>query len=871
MKKSLWLFTSLLVASSFAAAQRLPELAVPQNYKLTFAPDFTKDNFSGDETISVKVLKSTSEIVLNSAEIEFHTATITSGGTTQNAAVTTDKVKEFATLTVPSAISAGPATIHITYTGILNGDLRGFYLGKDSDGKKYAVTQFESTDARRAFPSFDEPAYKATADITVIADKGQTVISNREVISDNAGPGPDKHMVKFATTAKMSSYLYAVAVGDFEYLEGSADGIPIRVYTFPGRKQQAAFALEVAEQCIKYYDHYFGVKYAFTKLDLIALPDFAAGAMENAGAITFREAAMLLDDKHASTDQQKNVALTVAHEIAHQWFGDLVTMQWWDDIWLNEGFATWMESKPIEAWKPGWNVNLDDVLGDNGTLNVDSLSSTRPIHQAAETPQEIQELFDGIAYGKAAAVLRMLESYMGPEVFRKGVVSYVKQHEYGNSTASDFWTALATASKKPVDEIMPTFVQQAGPPVITVKSQCSGNTTKVTLAQQRYFYDRTKFNAGSPELWKIPICMRAGKDQQKCELLTKKEDEFTVPGCSTWVLSNAGATGYYRTHYDSDSVRAMSAVMQSDLSPAERIRLISDEWASVRVNLAPIGDFMALAEGLKNEHNGAVMAQGTAQIQYLGDVLLTDADASSFQQWVRNLLNPLAKELGWKPAPGDSDDRKELRSDVIETLGYSGRDPEVLAEAGKEARAALQNPDSVDSSMTGTVFHLAALNGDAAFYDEIVAAMPKAKSPEDFYRLGRTLTAFTDPKLIERTLETSLTPAVRTQDAPFVIAGTLRNPAGRTIGWDFVRSHWDQIDKLMIGFSAGTVIGATGNFCDAYQREQVKTFFAEHPVPAAARTLKQTLERIDYCVDLKNSQSSQVASWLGQRGASAAK
>ena len=242
MKNSLWLFTSLLLATSLAAAQRLPELAVPENYKLTFAPDFNKDNFAGDETISVKVLKSTSEIVLNSAEIEFRSATITSGETTQNAAVTTDKVKEFATLTVPNAIPAGPATIHITYTGILNGDLRGFYLGKESNGKKYAVTQFESTDARRAFPSFDEPAYKATADITVIADKGQTVISNREVISDNAGPGPDKHTVKFATTAKMSSYLYAVAVGDFEYLEGSADGIPIRVYTFPGRKQQAAFS-----------------------------------------------------------------------------------------------------------------------------------------------------------------------------------------------------------------------------------------------------------------------------------------------------------------------------------------------------------------------------------------------------------------------------------------------------------------------------------------------------------------------------------------------------------------------------------------------------------------------------------------------------
>jgi len=876
MKRIFFLAAFFLVLGSFASAQRLPELAVPENYNLTFAPDFAKDNFSGDETISIRVLKPTSEIVLNAAEIEVHSVSITSGGVTQSATVTTDKVKEFATLTVANAIQPGPATVHILYTGILNADLRGFYLGKEENGKKYAVTQFESTDARRAFPSFDEPAYKATADITVITDKDKVVISNREVVSDKPGPGPDKHTVKFATTVKMSSYLYAIAVGDFEYIEGSADGIPIRVYTFPGRKQQGAFALETAEQSIKYYDHYFGVKYAFSKLDLIGLPDFAAGAMENAGAITFREAALLIDDKHASTDQRKNVAVTVTHEIAHQWFGDLVTMKWWDDIWLNEGFATWMESKPVEAWKPEWNLDLDDTLGDNNTMNVDSLVNTRPIRQAAETPQQIQELFDGIAYGKAAAVLRMLEAYLGPENFRKGVVSYIKQHAYGNSTASDFWSALAASSGKPVDQIMPTFVEQAGLPMISVKSQCSGNSTKVTLAQQRYFYDRSLLNANNAELWKVPVCMKAdaaqgGQQQEKCELLTKKEDEFTFVGCSSWVLANAGATGYYRSHYDSSAVLAMSSAMQAQLTPAERIRLISDEWASVRVDRAPMGDFFALADGLRTEHNGAVMAQGAGQIQYIGDTLVTDADRDSYQRWVRGLFGPLAQELGWQPAPGDSEDRKELRSVVFDTLGYSGRDRDVLEKASKLARAALKNPDAVDPSMADTVFRLAALTGDAAFYDDIVAAMPKAKSPEEFYRLGGSLTGFTDPKLIDRTLQASLTPVVRTQDAPFIIAAELRNPAGRQLAWDFVRAHWAEIDKMMIGFSAGTVVGATGAFCDATQRDQVKSFFAEHSVPSAERTLKQSLERMNYCADMKAQQSSQIASWLERHGASAGK
>src|SRR5581483_3513285 len=295
-------------------------------------------------------------------------------------------------------------------------------------------------------------------------------ISNKPVITNTPGPGENKHTVKFATTAKMSTYLVAIAVGDFEYVEGSADGIPIRVYALPGKKQMGTFALATAEQCITYYDHYFGIKYPFEKLDLIGLPDFAAGAMENAGAITFREIALLLDEKQASIGQKEQVAVVIAHEIAHQWFGDLVTMKWWDDIWLNEGFATWMESKPVAAWKPEWNVPLDDVLDANRTLDVDSLANTRPIHQAADTPAQIQELFDGIAYGKAAAVLRMLETYLGPETFRKGVVSYLKQHEYGNSTADDFWKALAVASKKPVDQIMPTFVKQPGAPLVSIKT-----------------------------------------------------------------------------------------------------------------------------------------------------------------------------------------------------------------------------------------------------------------------------------------------------------------------------------------------------------------------------------------------------------------
>src|SRR5579862_1709270 len=623
MKRIFAVTTFLVLTLSLASAQRLPETARPENYKLTFTPNLDKANFEGDETLALRVLKPTSEITLNAVDIDFHDVTISSGGATQKAKVSPEKDKEMVVLGVEKPLPAGPATVHITSTGILNDEMRGLYLGKDDQGRKYAASQFEATDARRAFPSFDEPDYKATLDITAVADKGQVAISNQKIVSDTPGPG-NKHTVRFATTAKMSSYLAALVVGNFEYVEGEADGIPIRVYATPGKKEMGTFALDVATNVLKYYDHYFGIKYPYGKLDLIGLSDFSAGAMENTGCITFREVVLLIDEKNGSIRMKKEIASVIAHEMAHQWFGDLVTMKWWDDIWLNEGFATWMSSKPIEAWKPEWNFNLDDVSDAAATLNVDSLENTRPIHQAADTPAQIQELFDGIAYGKAAAVLRMLESYLGEETFRAGVNAYLRQHQYANATASDFWEAQAQTSKKPVDQIMPTWVKQAGEPIVNVKAQCSGNSTNVTLSQQRYYFDRAKFDSPSDQLWQIPLCLKGSDGSTKCEVLTKKEETFTLPGCSNWVLGNAGATGYYRFGYQPDAVQALSAIAETKLTPAERIVLENDIWASVRVGREPVGDYLAFAQGLQADRNRAVLQDLFSGLDYVNKHLLSD-------------------------------------------------------------------------------------------------------------------------------------------------------------------------------------------------------------------------------------------------------
>jgi len=524
-----------------------------------------------------------------------------------------------------------------------------------------------------------------------------------------------------------------------------------------------------------------------------------------------------------------------------------------------------MSSKPIEAWKPEWNFNLDDVSNTGGTLNTDSLANTRPIHQAAETPAQIQELFDGIAYGKAAAVLRMLEAYLGEDTFRAGVNAYLQKHRYANATAGDFWDAQARTSKKPVDKIMPTFVTQAGVPIVNVKAQCSGNSTRVTLEQRRFYNDREKFQEPNDQTWEVPLCLKSSSGgAQKCELLTKKQETLTLPGCSTWVLANVGATGYYRSGYDAETVRALAKDAESKLSPAERIGLQSDIWASVRVGREPVGDYLAFAQGLGGDRNRAVVEDVLQRLNYIGQYLVTDTDRDSYRGWLREYLTPILNDVGLDAKPGESDEQRTLRARVFNALGYDARDPKVLAEARKIADKALEDPASIDREMAGGALALAALNGDEAFYSRLMAALKNPKSPEEYYMYLFTLPQFTDPKLLQRTLDYAISPDVRSQDALGVISSVIGNPAGEKLGWDFILAHWDAVQKAGGPFASAQIVGATSSFCDAHMRDQVTEFYAAHKVEAAERTYRQSIERINNCVDLKSQQEPKLASWLGQ-------
>ncbi len=860
--------TSLISLLPFSSAQRLPQVAVPENYQLAFTPDLAKASFGGDETIQIRVFQPTSQITLNSAEIEFHLVQITAAGSTQTAKVSLDKEKEQATLSVERPLAAGPATVHIVYSGNLNNELRGFYLGKDSDGRKYAATQFEATDARRAFPCFDEPAYKATFDVTVTADKNLTVISNMKAISDTPSQ-TEKHTVRFATTPKMSSYLVAMVVGEFEYIEGSADGIPIRIYTHPGKKQLAQFGLEVAENSMRYYNRYFDIKYPYGKLDIIGLADFSAGAMENTGCITSREVALLVD-ANAPVDLKKEVAITVAHEMAHQWFGDLVTMQWWDDIWLNEGFATWMSSKPLEAWKPEWNMHLDDLNDTVQAMNADSLLNTHPIHQEAQTPQEILELAaPAITYAKTAAVLRMLESYLGPDTFRAGVNAYLKKHAYANATSADFWDAQSQVSKQPVDKIMGAFIDQPGVPMLRVSAECSSGSEKVSATQQRYFFDREKFESGSSEVWQIPACLKAGPSADiDCTLISQKQQDVKLKSCSPWVFANAGARGYYHSSYSPEAARALAQDAETTLDAGERIMLLADVWASVRVDQEKIGDFLAVLEGMHTERNAAVLAQMIVQLDYIGRYLVSDADRESYQMFVRRLLTPIAKSVGWEPKAGENVEMESLRAELMHALGYTARDPETVALARQLTQKALTDPSSVNRELAFASLEVAATNGDEVLYNRLMEGLKTAKTPERIYTFYNALASFGDPALLEKVLDFALSPAVRSQDAVHLIGRVMRNPEGQKVAWEFVRSHWNEIQSSGGAFAGGALAGPTGTFCDAAMRDEVKQFFATHHEPASERTLKQSLERMNYCVDMKQQQSGQLASWLRSQGPS---
>ena len=838
-------------------AQRLPTDVTPQHYSLTLQPDLKAATFTGKEEIDVTLDKPANSITLNAAQVTFQTVTVTADGNTQTANVTENKPDEQATLHVDKEIPAGAATIKIAYTGILNDQLRGFYLSKAAH-RNYAVTQFEPTDARRAFPSFDEPAMKATFATTLIVDKGDTAISNTNIVSDEPGPAADKHTIHFATTPKMSTYLVAFLVGDFQCLSGESDGVPIRTCATPDKVQMGAYALQAAEFFLHYYDNYFGIKYPMPKLDMIGIPDFEAGAMENFGAITYRESVFLIDEKTASTDAEKNVATDVAHEMAHQWFGDMVTMKWWNNLWLNEGFATWMESKAVAEWKPEWNLSQDDALDLDGVLNYDSGKVTRAIRANADTPGEINEMFDGITYQKGGAVLAMTENYESPEVFRQGVHKYLEAHMYGNATAEDFWNAQTETSGKPIDKVMDSFITEPGVPLLTFTSPKGGSTN---VSQQRFFLD-PETHADHPQTWTIPVCFRTGADP-KCELLTAVQQKLSVPEAD-FFFANANDRGYYRTLYDAADYNKILSMAETKLSPAVRIGFAGNEWALMRSGRSGIGNYLDLAAVLHNDPNAGVIRNLAGAIGATDERIATPEDRNKLAAWVRQEFRPSydrVKEI----SPSDPVEKKQLRATLFGVLGEIGRDPQIIAQAKELTNKYIADQASVEPSLVRPAVMIATENGDSHLFDQLQQLSKTSNNPDVKITALVALANFHNPVLVRRALDYATSGQVRNQDAIFLFVVALRSRDTRQIAWDYIQKNWDKVHAQMTTMMGGYLVQSTGSFCSAEKAQEVQTFFASHPVAAAQRAIQRATDSIHDCTVLRTAQQPKLTEWLAKQ------
>jgi aminopeptidase N/puromycin-sensitive aminopeptidase len=841
-------------------AQRLPQTVVPVSYTLALAPDLSKAVFTGKETIDVQISQPVDLVTLNAAEINFGRVSTELNGKTLNAKVTEDKDKQQASFDFGQPLPAGKLSLHIEYTGILNNELRGFYLSKTAK-RNYAVTQFESTDARRAFPSFDEPAFKATFAVTLIIDKADTAISNTNIVRDEPAPGQGapKHAVTFATTPRMSSYLVAFLVGDFQCLSGSSDGVPIRACATPDQVQYTAFALSAAEYVLHYYDTYFGIKYPMPKLDMIALPDFEAGAMENFGAITYRETDFLLDSKHASVDAERNVGLVVAHEMAHQWFGDMVTMQWWDNIWLNEGFASWMENKPIAAWKPEFNISQAVAADTQGTLNLDAQRVTRTIRAKADTPDEINEMFDGISYGKAGAMLLMVENYLGEETFRQGVHNYLAAHMYGNATAEDFWSAQTKVSHKPVDKIMDSLVSQPGEPILTFGAVNNGS---VSVAQQRFFLN-SNAKADAPEFWTIPVCFKASAGKQ-CEVLSSPTQQLKVPA-APFLFANAAGKGYYRTSYPDAAYAQLVSHIESGLAPEERISLLGDQWALMRANKTTIGNFLDLISAVSNDQGAQVAYLVTNDLGAVDSrIASNEAERAQLASWVRKHFLPAYQQLG-DPKPSDSPDKRELRAQLLSLVAGLGKDPQTIAQAREITLRNLADPTSVvDQTLVNAALGIAAFNGDASLFDQLQQASQTAANPQFRSSALHALAAFRDPALEKRALDYAVSGQVRNQDVVSLLARELGGRDTREFAWQYIQDNWDKVIAQVTTSSGGGLVGSTGSFCSADRSQQISSFFATHKVPASERALARAKTQIQDCIDLRTAQEENLKSWLAK-------
>jgi puromycin-sensitive aminopeptidase len=843
-----------------ALEYRLPSAVTPDRYDLMLTPDLSAFSFAGEERVAVKVHQATSEVVLNALELEIDSAAAERGGKSLTARVELEPARERAHFHFTEKLEPGDWKLHIKFRGILNDKLHGFYRSQyvDSAGKSHvaATTQFESTDARRALPCWDEPALKSVFKVTLVIDENLTAISNAGVERERK-LGNGKKEVVFKDTIRMSTYLLAFIVGEFDATAPVDAGTPLRVAHVPGKQALAGWAQQIGAFSLKFFANYYGIPYPGDKLDLIAIPDFAAGAMENLGAITFRETALLADDKTASRAELERIADVVSHENAHMWFGDLVTMRWWNGIWLNEAFATFMEMLAVDAWKPNWKRWESFSVSRAAAMAIDALKSTRSIEYTVLSPEDCRSMFDILTYEKGAAVLRMLEQFLGAENFRKGISLYLNKHKYANAETTDLWDALEESTREPVRTLMDSWIFQQGFPVVSVAAANGGRALKIS--QRRFFYAPPE--KPEPQLYHVPIMVRArigGKVETRKLLLTDGETTLDLAGPVEWALLNEGAHGFYRVRYSPELLQALTRNL-NELKPVERFCLVSDTWAATVAGLTPLAEFVKMARLFRDETDLNVWRALLGAFNYL-DIIVNDAQRPVLARAVREIVGSAAARLGWTPKPGEDELQGQLRATLMGALGTLGDDPEVQSR-GRELYAAWQrDPSQADRDLFPALINIAAYTGDAARYQEFKKNFKSARTPQEEQRYLFSLASFRVPAALRQTMEMTLNGEVRTQNSPFLMHALLYNPTCRYEAWEFVKRNWETMVSKFPDSSMPRMCEAIVGLLD--HQAEVNTFFEQHKPRLGSKLIDQHLERLSVAVEFRNREGAKLEATL---------
>ncbi len=841
---------------------RLPATVVPARYDIRLEPDLEAATFAGEETIAVSVKESVTEIVLNAAELVILSVAIEGpGGVVVQGSAALDEADERARLLFPAPIAPGEWRLKLRFTGILNDRLHGFYRSTytDAAGASHtlAATQFEATDARRGFPCWDEPTLKAVFGVTLVVPEGLAAVSNSAVVGETPA-GPGKKAVAFADTIRMSSYLVAFVVGELVATEPVMVGkTPLRVWCVPEKTHLARFALEIGAFSLDFFERYYGLPYPGDKLDLLAIPDFAAGAMENLGAVTFRETALLVDEAAASHSELERVADVVAHELAHMWFGDLVTMTWWNGIWLNEAFATFMELLAVDAWKPEWKRWVTFGVSRAAAMTVDGLESTRPIEFEVRAPRDCEAMFDLLTYEKGASVLRMLEQHLGPEGFREGVRLYLDRHRFANAETTDLWKALGDAAHQPIPEVMDGWIFKPGYPLVSVEPEGRG----LKISQRRFNY--LGGEARAEERWRIPITLRASVKRgfvHKQLLLEDGEVLVSLPAPADWVVANAGGHGFYRVRYAPPLLKKMSGAL-AKLEPIERFNLLSDGFALAQSGMLTATDYLDLTARFAGETDRNVWTVLIGSLAYVNRVLAAEL-RPQLEALVRQRLETAAERLGWEAQPDETELERQLRGDLLRALGTLGNDPATQGRA-REVYARYRGDEStVDPNVLPAVIAILAASGGEAEYAEFLGRFKSARNPQEEQRYLYALAGFRQPELLSQTLERTLSGEVRSQDAPFLIRALLTSVYSREPAWEFVKSHWEEMARRFPGSAYRRMWeGITALVSPAWEQD-VKEFFTARRIDLGGKTLEQDLEQLRVAVRFQERETAPLAAYL---------